>query len=86
MKFLELITKLPIDKLGHSLVGLFIYTLLVLFVAPVYAFFVVVFIAIAKEIYDLNNKDRHTPDFYDFLATIILPAFVVIVYYLKEII
>jgi len=67
---LNLFSKIPCDKLGHIVAGLFIYAVLH-FITPIFGLAMVIIAAIGKEIYDAAHKDKHTPDFWDAIATII---------------
>ncbi len=71
--------KVPADKQMHFLCGLVIAALLTPFIGA-YTIVVVAIIALLKEIYDYLHKDIHTPDFWDWVATVLggLVGFVVI--------
>lgn len=71
--------KVPADKQMHFLCGLVIAALLTPFIGA-YSIVVVAIIALLKEIYDYLHKDIHTPDFWDWVATVLggLVGFVVI--------
>lgn len=71
--------KVPADKQAHFLCGLVIAALLTPFIGA-YSILVVAIIALLKEIYDYLHKDIHTPDFWDWVATVLggLVGFVVI--------
>ena len=60
--------KVPCDKQLHFACGLVIAALLTPFIGA-YAILVVSTIAMLKEVYDYLHKDKHTPDFYDWVAT-----------------
>ena len=71
--------KVPADKQMHFLCGLVIAALLTPFIGA-YSIVVVAIIALLKEIYDYLHKDIHTPDFLDWVATVLggLVGFVVV--------
>jgi hypothetical protein len=62
--------KVPADKQMHFICGLVIAALLTPFIGA-YSILVVAVIAALKEIYDYLHKDIHTPDFWDWVATVI---------------
>lgn len=60
---------IALDKQAHFLSGAVI-ALALGYVAPAWVGFVVATTAgIAKEVYDHFNRDKHTPDMMDFVAT-----------------
>ena len=61
---------LPHDKALHIIAGVLIYAA-AHFVSPVVGLGAVAVAAVGKEIYDYFNRDRHTPELMDALATII---------------
>ena len=71
--------KVPADKQMHFLCGLVIAALLTPFIGA-YSILVVAIIALLKEIYDYLHKDIHTPDFWDWVATVLggLVGFVIV--------
>lgn len=71
--------KVPADKQMHFLCGLVIAALLTSFIGA-YSILVVAIIAIVKEIYDYVHKDIHTPDFLDWVVTVLggLIGFVIV--------
>jgi len=70
MNPLNLLSKIPCDKLGHIVAGLFIYSVCH-FITPLFGLAMVFLAATGKEIYDYINKDKHTPDVWDAIATLI---------------
>jgi hypothetical protein len=62
--------KVPVDKFMHFICGLVIAVLLTPFIG-VHSILVVAVVALLKEIYDYLHKDIHTPDFWDWVATVI---------------
>jgi len=70
MNPLNLLSKIPCDKLGHIVAGLFIYAVCH-FITPLFGLAMVFLAATGKEIYDYINKDKHTPDVWDAIATLI---------------
>ncbi len=71
--------KVPADKQMHFIGGLVIAALLTPFIGA-YSIVVVAVIALLKEIYDYLHKEIHTPDFWDWVATVLggLVGFVVV--------
>lgn len=71
--------KVPADKQMHFIGGLVIAALLTPFIGA-YSIVVVAIIALLKEVYDYLHKDIHTPDFWDWVATVLggLVGFVVV--------
>ncbi len=65
-----IVCKVPCDKQMHFICGLVIAALLTPFIGA-YSIVVVAIIALLKEIYDYLHKDIHTPDFWDWVATVI---------------
>ena len=62
---------LPHDKANHFIYGLIIFGIFKIIFTPLIGIVVCSIFGISKEIYDYFNRDRHTPDFYDALITII---------------
>ena len=62
--------KVPVDKFMHFIGGLVIAALLTPFIGA-YSIVVVAIVALLKEIYDYLHKDIHTPDFWDWVATVL---------------
>jgi|LakMenE18May11ns_1017448.scaffolds.fasta_scaffold9827193_2 hypothetical protein len=60
---------LPYDKTLHFIVGVLIYAA-AHFISPVVGMVAVTVAAVGKEVYDYANRDRHTPDAWDAVATI----------------
>jgi len=71
--------KVPADKQMHFICGLVIAVLLTPFIGA-YSIVVVAIVALLKEIYDYLHKDIHTPDFWDWVATVLggLVGFVIV--------
>ena len=71
--------KVPADKQMHFICGLVIAALLTPFIGA-YSIVVVAIIALLKEIYDYLHKEIHTPDFWDWVATVLggLVGFVIV--------
>lgn len=63
------IPQLPADKVAHFAGGTILFALAVPFIGAMYAVVAVTIIGFAKEVYDSVNKDTHTPDVWDALAT-----------------
>jgi hypothetical protein len=62
--------KVPADKQMHFIGGLVIAALLTPFIGA-YSIVVVAVIAALKEIYDARHPDKHTADFWDWVATVL---------------
>jgi hypothetical protein len=71
--------KVPADKQMHFACGFIIAAILTPFIGA-YSIVVVAIIALLKEIYDYLHKDIHTPDFWDWVATVLggLVGFVIV--------
>jgi len=69
-KLFKILNKVPKDKLLHNTYGTLIFLALSVFMSNIYALGIVALIAGLKEVYDYKNKDKHTPDVWDFVATI----------------
>jgi hypothetical protein len=71
--------KVPADKQMHFIGGLVIAALLTPFIGA-YSIVVVAIVALLKEMYDYLHKDIHTPDFWDWVATVLggLVGFVIV--------
>ncbi len=67
---LNRLNSIPADKTAHFAVGAVLFAVLLPFIGSVYALAGVTVIGSAKELYDALNKDNHTPDLWDALATI----------------
>lgn len=74
-KALKKLSSIPHDKALHMLYGVVIFAILVVLMTPLLAFVVSALIAILKEVYDYNNKENHSPDYWDAVATIVGSAF-----------
>lgn len=64
------LANVPVDKQGHFIVGILIYATLH-FVNPTVGMVAVIAAAFAKEGYDYLHRDRHTPDVWDTVATVL---------------
>ncbi len=60
--------KVPVDKFMHFACGFIIAAVLTPFIGA-YSILVVAVIAALKEIYDARHPDKHTADFWDWVAT-----------------
>ena len=83
---MNFLMQLPKDKLGHALAGLIIFNFALLFVGVGTSLILVLVVAAGKEIYDYFNRDKHTPDFLDFIATVSMPFLFSLLIYLKGVI
>jgi hypothetical protein len=63
-----IVCKVPCDKQLHFICGFIIAAVLTPFIG-FYAVVIVAIIALLKEIYDALHPDKHTPDFWDWVAT-----------------
>jgi hypothetical protein len=74
-----IVCKVPCDKQMHFLSGFIIAAVLTPLIGA-YSIVVVAIVALLKEIYDYLHKDIHTPDFLDWVATVLggLVGFVVV--------
>lgn len=61
---------LPYDKALHFIVGVLIYAA-AHFVSPIIGMIAVAVAAVGKEVYDYMNRDKHTPDLWDAVATVL---------------
>lgn len=66
---MNLLLKIPQDKLLHFIVGLFVY-MAFHFIHPVVGLIAGLVIGVGKEVYDDFHKNKHTPDLDDALATL----------------
>jgi len=66
---MNFLNKLPHDKALHVIVGILFYAAFH-FISPVAGMAAATVAAVGKEIYDYLNKDKHTPDVWDAVATI----------------
>lgn len=63
------LNKLPHDKALHIIVGVLAYAVFH-FVSPVVGLIAATVAAVGKEVYDYANRDRHTLDAWDAVATL----------------
>lgn len=66
---LSKLNAIPADKVAHFASGVVLYAGLLPFVGSSLALSVVIMAAVAKEIYDSCNPDKHTADMWDAVAT-----------------
>ena len=66
---LSKLNSIPADKVYHFAGGAILFALALPFTGPVYAVAAVTIVGFAKEVYDSVNKESHTPDIWDALAT-----------------
>ena len=64
---------IPHDKALHALYGLILYSFLCLIASPLASVVAVITIAGLKEVYDYFNRDKHTADVVDTVATTLVP-------------
>lgn len=67
-KIISFLNNIPADKVAHCLGGVILFAIGQLFG---YGLALAVIGAIAKEIYDYIHKDKHTPDVWDAVATVL---------------
>jgi hypothetical protein len=60
----------PQDKLAHFAAGVLIYAI-AHFISPVVGMIAVTVAAVGKEVYDYMNRNKHTPDLWDAVATLL---------------
>lgn len=63
------LNKLPHDKALHIIVGVLAYAVFH-FVSSAVGLIAATVAAVGKEVYDYANRDRHTPDVWDAVATL----------------
>ncbi len=68
-RILSKLNSIPADKTAHFAMGVVLFAVLLPFISPMYAAVAVTIIGFAKEAYDSVNKESHTPDVWDALAT-----------------
>ena len=66
----EKLNAIPTDKVAHFASGVILYALTLHALGPWYALLSVAIVAVVKEGYDYANRDIHTPDVWDAVATI----------------
>lgn len=78
------LTKLGCDKLGHAVAGTLIWAIAILLGATIwFAIGIAAVAAALKEGYDYLHRDRHTPDFWDWVATVSLPVIISLVIFYR---
>jgi len=78
------IDKIPFDKRGHMITGALIWAFAIAVGLTVWAGIVVAaVIGAAKEIYDFFHRDTHTPDIWDWVATVSLPIVMTVSIYMN---
>ena len=68
-RILSKLNSIPADKVMHCMMGAVLFAVLLPFIGSIYAVAAVTIIGFAKEVYDMMNKESHTPDIWDALAT-----------------
>jgi hypothetical protein len=66
---LSFLAKLPYDKALHYVYGSVLFAVCYHLLGTGNSLWAVCIIASGKEIYDYLHRDSHTPDFWDFVAT-----------------
>ena len=82
-KILNALKSIPVDKQLHFYAGAIIGFSLSLFIPFGISFIAVIIIGALKELYDYYHPDKHTCDFYDWLATSLGGCYVSILYAIK---
>lgn len=67
---MKIVSYVPHDKAIHLIAGVLLYALFH-FVSDLLGLVVVLAAALGKEVYDYFNKDRHTPEWMDAVATVL---------------
>ena len=67
---LDLLAKLPYDKALHYVYGSLLFALTVHALGAALSLMFVAVVAAVKEVYDWFHRDTHTPDLWDFVATV----------------
>ncbi len=70
-QILSKLNSIPADKVAHFASGTILFALALPGIGPRYAMALVVLVAFAKEAYDALNREHHTPDIWDAVATIL---------------
>lgn len=68
---LSKLNAIPADKYAHYATGVALFAVALPSLGSMVAMALVVIVAFAKEIYDYLNKEFHTPDIWDAVATIL---------------
>lgn len=68
-RILSKLNSIPADKVAHFTGGTILFALALPFLGGMYSVVAVAIVGFAKEVYDSVNKDTHTPDVWDALAT-----------------
>ena len=66
---LSKLNSIPSDKVYHFAGGAIVFAATVAFIGAKYALALVIIVGVLKEIYDAINKDKHTADIWDAIAT-----------------
>ena len=64
------LNKLPHDKALHFIAGALVYAVFH-FISPAVGMIAVTIAAVGKEVYDYANRDKHTPDLWDAVVTVL---------------
>jgi hypothetical protein len=65
------LASIPADKVLHFAMGAVLFALLLHLAGPGYSLAAVAACGVAKELYDLAMRHKHTPDVWDAAATIL---------------
>jgi len=81
-KLLKFLT-IECDKALHAMYGLIVFNIIAIF-SYKFALLLIITVAILKELYDKENKEKHTQDVKDIFATVAFPILLSIFYYIKD--
>ena len=70
-KYLKALANIPHDKALHFIYGSVLFALVVHIVGAGIGLLVVTAVAALKEFYDYMHRNIHTPDVWDFVATVV---------------
>lgn len=65
------LSRLHQDKTGHFIAGVLIYYTTLHFIDPFVGLLSVAVVAVGKEVFDCLHRDKHTPDMWDAVATLL---------------
>lgn len=70
MTLIDKLPQLAQDKANHFIYGLLVFTVFCAMFGATVASCLVIVVAAAKEVYDFAHQANHTPDIWDFAATV----------------
>lgn len=68
---LSKLNAIPADKVAHFASGTILFALALPGIGAQYAMALVIIVGFVKELYDALNREHHTPDVWDVVATIL---------------